>query len=158
MVGEAVVKPSLWTMPAMNIATHSLAPHALVAEVSATLKTLALPCLSLAGAVAVVLICCATTPLLAQGVNSGSLRVLLALLALPLWLCLLVVFGASLVAGAFDRWTRRRSVQALGVLVAVSALAYLIGRGAMAQDAVPVVLLPMLALAGAMALRWWPSV
>ena len=129
--------------------------QALADEATASLKTLALPCLALAGAVAAALICCATTPVLDLAANPGSLRVLLALLALPLWLCLLVVFGASLVSGAFDRLTPRRSLQALGVLLAVSAIAYLTGRSAMAQQATPMILLPTAALVAALLLRWW---
>ncbi|HSW05580.1 hypothetical protein [Aquabacterium sp.] len=140
----------------MNTAPSLLNRPALVAETEATLKAMALPCLSLAAAVAAALICCAATPVLAHEVNAGSMRVLLALLTLPLWLCLLVVFGASLLAGAFDGLTQHRSLQAAGVLLAVSALAYLIGRGALAQQTVPLVVLPPLALVAAAALRWWP--
>lgn len=152
---EADVKRLFRTMAAMNISTAFAKRQSLVADATATITTMALPCLLLAGAVAAALICCATTPLLEHAVNPGSVRVLLGLLALPLWLCLLVVFGASLVSGAFDVLTRRRSLQALGVLLFVSALAYVVGRSAMAQQATPMVLLPTLALAAAMLLRWW---
>lgn len=142
-------------MAAMNTRTAFANRQALVADASATMTAMALPCLLLACALAAALICCATTPLLDRAANPASARVLLGLLALPLWLCLLVVFGASLVSGAFDGLTRRRSLQALGVLVFVSALAYGVGRSAMAQQATPMILLPTLALAAAMLLRWW---
>lgn len=140
---------------AMNINPVLANRQALVADASATVTALALPCLSLAIAVAAALICWATTPVLEQAVNRGSLRVLLGLLALPLWLCLLVVFGASLAKGAFDWVTPRRPVQAVGVLLVVSVLAYSVGCSAMAQHTTLMVLLPSLALAAAMLLRCW---
>lgn len=143
------------TMAVMNTSTTLANRQALVADASATMRAMALPCLLLATAVAAALICCATTPLLEHAVNPGSVRVLLGLLALPLWLCLLVVFGASLANGAFDWVTPRRPVQAVGVLLVVSVLAYGVGRSAMAQHTTLMVLLPTLALAAAMLLRWW---
>lgn len=142
-------------MPAM-ITTPPL-PHraALAADALATLRTAALPCLVLATAAAAALACCITTPVLSQGVvNTGSVRVLMALLALPLWLCLLVVFGAAVAAGAFDRLTPRRPLQALLVLAGVTTIAYLSGRGAMLNHAGPVLLLPTLAVLAAATLLW----
>ncbi len=130
---------------------------ALADDARMTLSMLAWPCLVLAIATAAALAACSTTPLLARGgvVNGGSLRVLLALMTLPLWLCLLVLLGASMLAGAFDRLTRHRGLQALGVLLAASAVTYLVGRGALLQQAVHVLLWPALALTAACLLWLW---
>ena len=49
----------------------------------------------------------------------------------------------------------QRGLPEASVLLAVSALAYGVGRSAMAQQATLMILLPTLALVAAMLLRWW---
>lgn len=147
-----------FTRPLHPPAQRALPRHeALADDARLTLSMLAWPCLVLAIATAAALAACSTTPLLARGgvVNGGSLRVLLALMTLPLWLCLLVLLGASMLAGAFDRLTRHRSLQALGVLLAASAVTYLVGRGALLQQAEQVLLWPTLSLAAGAGLWCW---
>jgi hypothetical protein len=103
-----------------------------VADVQATLHHLAWPGLLLAAVAGAGMVFGSGTPLLAEGVvNQGSLRVLLALLALPLWLGLVLSGGAALVRGTFDRLTPRRPLQAAGLLAAATLLAALAGHGAM---------------------------
>lgn len=105
----------------------------LLQDLPASLRLLALPCLLLAALAGAALVHGTVAPWPAP--NPGSARVLTALLALPLWLCLLVDAGASLVAGAIDRLLRRRSLQVLCVLGGATLLAYLSGRGALAGQA-----------------------
>lgn len=102
------------------------------ADALATLPHLAWPGLVVAVAAAAGMAFGAGTPLLAEGVvNQGSLRVLLALLALPLWLGLVVSGGAALARGAFDRFTPRRPLQAAALLAMATLLAGLAAHGAL---------------------------
>jgi len=123
----------------------------LLQELPATLRLLALPCLLLAALAGAALVHGTVAPWPAP--NPASARVLTALLALPLWLCLLVDAGASLVAGAIDRLLQRRSLQVLCVLGGATLLAYLSGRGALTGQAWLVAGALGCALAALLALR-----
>lgn len=122
-----------------------------------TLQALALPCLLLGALPAAGLMACTAMPSLVRGINPASADVLLALIALPLWLCLLLGFGGLVVAGRLDRWLGPRALQAPAVLAAVTALCWLsadaatLHRPALAWLAFA---LPLLGLGTGWALGW----
>jgi hypothetical protein len=98
------------------------------------LRPLARPCLLLATLPAGGLMACTVSPSLVRGINPASAEVLLALIALPLWLCLLLGFGGLMVAGRLDRWLGARMLQAPAILVVVTALCWLSTRAATLQQ------------------------
>lgn len=121
------------------------------------LRPLALPCLLLAAIPAAGLMACTAAPSLVRGINPASADVLLALIALPLWLCLMVGFGGLVAAGKLDRWLGPRTLQPLVVLLAVTLLCCLSTSAAAMQQPAQAWLafaLPLLALGTGWALAW----
>jgi len=121
------------------------------------LRPLAWPCLLLAAAPAAGLMACTASPSLVRGINPASADVLLALIALPLWLCLLLGFGGLVAAGRLDRWLGPRALQAPAILVAVTALCWLSAGAATLREPAQAWLafaLPLLALGTGWTLAW----
>jgi hypothetical protein len=121
------------------------------------LQPLARPCLLLAALPAAGLMACTAMPSLVRGINPASADVLLALIALPLWLCLLLGFGGLMAAGRLDRWLGPRMLQVPALLVAVTALCWLSARAATLHQPAQAWLafaLPLLALGTGWALAW----
>jgi hypothetical protein len=137
-------------------AAARLAPAALH-EAATALQPLALPCLLLAALPAAGLMACTVMPSLVRGINPASADVLLALIALPLWLCLLLGFGGLMVAGQLDRWLGPRVLQAPAILAAVTALCWLSANAATLHQPTQAWLafaLPLLGLGTGWALAW----
>lgn len=144
------------TPPLPMTATGRLAPAALHAAATA-LQPLAVPCLLLAALPAAGLMACTATPSLVRGINPASADVLLALIALPLWLCLLLGFGGLMAAGRLDRWLGPRVLQAPAILAAVTALCWLSASAATLHQPAQAWLafaLPLLGLGTGWALAW----
>ena len=121
------------------------------------LQPLALPCLLLGALPAAGLMACTAMPSLVRGINPASADVLLALITLPLWLCLLLGFGGLMAAGRLDRWLGPRALQAPAVLAAVTALCWLSADAATLRQPALAGLafaLPLLALGTGWALAW----
>ena len=126
-------------------------------DAATALKPLALPCLLLAAVPAAGLMACTAMPALVRGTNPASADVLLALIALPLWLCLLLGFGGLMAAGRLDRWLGPRALQAPALLAAVTALCWLSTNAATLRQPALAWLafaLPLLALGTGWALAW----
>ena len=124
---------------------------------AAALRPLAQPCLLLAALPAAGLMACTAVPSLVRGINPASADVLLALIALPLWLCLLLGFGGLAAAGRLDRWLARRALQAPAIVVAVTALCWLSTHAATLHQPTLAWLafaLPLLGLGTGWALAW----
>ena len=122
-----------------------------------TLQPLALPCLLLAVLPAAGLMACTAMPSLVRGINPASADVLLALITLPLWLCLLLGFGGLIAAGRLDRWPGPRALQAAAVLAAVTGVCWLSADAATLRQPMLAWLafaLPLLALGTGWALAW----
>lgn len=155
------------TLPVTG-ATRPAAPSARLAACSAplssalqaaatTLQPLALPCLLLATLPAAGLMACTAMPALVRGINPASADVLLALITLPLWLCLLLGFGGLMATGRLDRWLGPRALQAPTLLAAVTALCWLSADAATLRQPAQAWLafaLPLLALGTGWALAW----
>jgi hypothetical protein len=124
---------------------------------AAGLQPLAWPCLLLAALPAAGLMACTAWPSLVRGINPASADVLLALIALPLWLCLLLGFGGLMAAGRLDRWLGQRALQAPAILAVVTALCWLSARAATLHQPAESWLafaLPLLAIGTGWALAW----
>ena len=122
-----------------------------------TLQPLALPCLLLGALPAAGLMACTAMPSLVRGINPASADVLLALITLPLWLCLLLGFGGLVAAGRLDRWLGARALQAPAVIAAVTALCWLSADAATLRQPALAWLafaLPLLGLGAGWALAW----
>ena len=122
-----------------------------------TLQPLALPCLLLGALPAAGLMACTAMPSLVRGINPASADVLLALITLPLWMCLLLGFGGLVAAGRLDRWLGPRALQAPAVLAAVTALCWLSADAATVRQPALAWLafaLPLLGLGTGWALAW----
>jgi hypothetical protein len=121
------------------------------------LQPLARPCLLLAALPAAGLMACTISPSLVRGINPASADVLLALIALPLWLCLLLGFGGLMAAGRLDRWLGPRVLQVPAILAGVTALCWLSTRAATLHEPAQAWLafaLPLLGLGAGWALAW----
>jgi hypothetical protein len=124
---------------------------------AAALQPLALPCLLLGALPAAGLMACTAMPSLVRGINPASADVLLALITLPLWLCLLLGFGGLVAAGRLDRWLGPRALQAPAVLAAVTALCWLSADAATLRQPALAWLafaLPLVGLGSGWALAW----
>ena len=96
---------------------------------------------------------CTAAPGLLRSTNPASADVLLALIALPMWCCLLLAFGAHVLAGRLDRWLGARALQ--GVLVPIGITLLSAASCHAAQHASwAAYLLPSAALMTALALHW----
>lgn len=138
-------------MPAVRLASTALR------AASTGLKPMARPCLLLAALPAAGLMACTAMPSLVRGINPASADVLLALIALPLWLCLLLGFGGLMAAGRLDRWLGPRVLQAPAILAAVTMLCWLSAGAATLHQPAQAWLafaLPLLALGAGWALAW----
>lgn len=133
------------------------AMQAAVQAAATALRPLALPCLLLAVLPAAGLMACTAMPSLVRGINPASADVLLALITLPLWLCLLLGFGGLIAAGRLDRWPGPRALQAPAVLAAVTGVCWLSADAATLRQPMLAWLafaLPLLALGTGWALAW----
>jgi hypothetical protein len=143
--------------PPLPMPTNESFVAATLQAAAAALQPLARPCLLLAALPAAGLMACTAMPSLVRGINPASADVLLALIALPLWLCLLLGFGGLMAAGRLDRWLGPRVLQIPALLVAVTALCWLSARAATLHQPAQAWLafaLPLLALGTGWALAW----
>jgi hypothetical protein len=136
-------------------ATDLVAPAA--DALATALKPLAGPCLLLAALPAAGLMACTASPALVRGINPASADVLLALITLPLWLCLLLGFGGLIAHGRLDRWLGSRALQAAVIGAGVTTLCCLSAGAATLhrpEQAWLAFTLPALALAAGGVLAW----
>lgn len=141
----------------MPLPTWPLMQPRAIAEARDELQAMALPCLMLATVPAAALMACTTSPELVRGINPASADVLLALITLPMWLCLLLAFGGLSAAGRLDRWLGPRTLQGSTIVLVVTALCGLSGRAATQyQPALAwlAYVLPTLAIAAGLVLAW----
>ena len=143
--------------PPLSLPAGAPVGAAALQAAAAALQPLARPCLVLAALPAAGLMACTVMPSLVRGINPASADVLLALIALPLWLCLLLGFGGLAAAGRLDRWLGRRVLQAPAILAGVTALCWLSANAATLHQPAQAWLafaLPLLALGTGWALAW----
>jgi hypothetical protein len=143
--------------PPLPMPAGAPAVAAALQAAATALQPLARPCLLLAALPAAGLMACTAMPALVRGINPASADVLLALIALPLWLCLLLGFGGLAAAGRLDRWLGPRVLQAPAILLAVTGLCALSASAATLHQPAQAWLafaLPLLGLGTGWALAW----
>ena len=153
----AGTRAAAWAAPGAALRARRAALQATLQAASTALQPLALPCLMLAALPAAGLMACTAMPSLVRGINPASADVLLALITLPLWLCLLLGFGGLVAAGRLDRWLGPRALQTAALLGGVTSLCWLSADAAsLRQPALAwlAFVLPLLALGTGWALAW----